>query len=142
MLSSTKISLTEYKSESETSIGSALLLYNSTPSQPPTLPPLYNTMSQYDLYAIIQQQQEQLAAMQIQLQALIAGGGVAVGREVEGSNIGSYIEVARPLIFSREVGKVRGFIMACKLYLRMKMKKAPLEEQIQWILSYVYWRRE
>jgi len=142
LLSSTKISLTEYKSESETSIGSALLLYNSTPSQPPTLFPLYNTMSQYDLYAIIQQQQEQLAAMQIQLQALIAGGGVAAGREVEGSNIGSYIEVARPLIFSGEVGKVRGFIMACKLYLRMKMKEAPLEEQIQWILSYVYWRRE
>ena len=142
MLSSTKISLTEYKSESETSIGSALLLYNSTPSQPPTLPPLYNTMSQYDLYAIIQQQQEQLAAMQIQLQALIAGGGVAAGREVEGSNIGSYIKVARPLIFSGEVGKVRGFITACKLYLRIKMKEAPLEEQIQWILSYVYWRRE
>ena len=47
------------------------------------------------------------------------------------------MEVARPSIFNGEVGKVEGFIMACKLYLRMKMRKVPLEEQIQWILSYV-----
>ena len=58
-------------------------------------------------------------------------------RAAEGSNTGSHMEVARPLIFSREAGKVRGFIMACKLYLRMKMREAPLEDQIQWILSYV-----
>jgi len=40
------------------------------------------------------------------------------------------MEVARPLIFSGEAGKVGEFIMACKLYLRMKMREAPLEEQI------------
>ena len=74
--------------------------------------------------------------MQAQLQALIAGG-VVVGRAAEESNIGSHMEVARPSIFSGEAGKVGGFIMACKLYLRMKMREALLEEQIQWILSYV-----
>jgi len=56
---------------------------------------------------------------------------------VEESNTGSHMEVVRPLIFSGGVGKIGGFIIVCKLYLRMKMKKALLEEQIQWILSYV-----
>ena len=93
-------------------------------------------MSQHNLHAIIRQQQEQLAAIQIQIQALIARGAV-VGRVVEGSNTGFHMEVARPSIFSREAGKIGEFIMVCKLYLRMKMKEAPLEEQIQWILSYV-----
>ena len=47
------------------------------------------------------------------------------------------MEVVRPSIFNGEVGKVGGFITVCKLYLRMKMREVPLEEQIQWILSYV-----
>jgi len=33
--------------------------------------------------------------------------------------------------------KVLGFVMACRLYIRMKMKEVPLEEQVQWILSYI-----
>jgi len=74
--------------------------------------------------------------MQMQLQALIAEEAV-VWRMVEGSNTGSHMEVARPSIFSGEVGKIGGFTMVCKLYLRMKMKEAPLEEQILWILSYI-----
>jgi len=36
-------------------------------------------MSQHDLYAIIRQQQEQLAAMQAQIQALLAVAGGATG---------------------------------------------------------------
>jgi len=39
----------------------------------PQQPPPYN-MSQIDFHAIIRQQQEQLAAMQAQIQALLAGG--------------------------------------------------------------------
>ncbi len=74
--------------------------------------------------------------MQMQLQALIVGGAVVV-RTAEGSNTEFHIEVARPSILSREVEKIRGFIMVCKLYLRMKMREAPLEEQIQWILLYI-----
>jgi len=47
------------------------------------------------------------------------------------------MEVAKLAIFSGEAGKVRGFIMACRLYLRMKMREATVEEQVQWVLSYV-----
>jgi len=71
-LASTKISSSsEYKSESETSTGSTLSLYTLSPPIPLLLslplpinsPPSYHTMSQYDLHAIIRQQQEQLAVM-------------------------------------------------------------------------------
>jgi len=33
--------------------------------------------------------------------------------------------------------KVLGFIIACKLFLRMRMREDAVEEQIQWILSYI-----
>jgi len=78
--------------------------------------------------------------MQIQIQALLAGAGVGAGgaeREVTGSNMGPHMEVAKPAIFNREAGKVGGFVTACRLYLRMKMKEVTVEEQVQWVLSYV-----
>jgi len=58
-------------------------------------------------------------------------------REVEGSNTRSYIEMAKLLVFNGEAEKVGGFITACRLYLRMKMREAMIKEQIQLILSYV-----
>ena len=45
--------------------------------------------------------------------------------------------MAKPLVFNREVGKMGGFIIAYKLYLRMKMRETIVEKQIQWISSYV-----
>ena len=73
-------------------------------------------MSQINLHEIIRQQQEQLAVMQAQIQALLAAqGGVGTGREAVGSNMGSHMEVAKPAIFNGEVGKVGGFITACML---------------------------
>ena len=54
-----------------------------------------------------------------------------------GSNMGSHMEVAKSAIFNREVGKVGGFIMACRLFLRMKLREISVEEQMQWVLSYV-----
>jgi len=93
-------------------------------------------MSQINLHEIIWQQQEQLAMMQAQIQALLAAQG-GVGGEAVGSNMGSHMEVAKPTIFNGEAGKVGGFITACRLYSRMKMKGNTVEKQVQWVLSYV-----
>jgi len=94
-------------------------------------------MSQLNLQEIIQQQQEQIAAMQVQIQALLAAGGAGMGSATTGSNMGSHMEVAKPAIFNGEAGKVGGFVTACRLYLRMKMREATVEEQVFWILSHV-----
>jgi len=72
--------------------------------------------------------------MQVQIQAMLAAEGGGVERGVIGSNMGPHIEVAKPAIFNGEVGKVRGFITACRLFLRMKLRGAMVEEQVQWVL--------
>ena len=95
-------------------------------------------MSQINLHKIICQQQEQLAAMQAQIQALLAAQGEAgAGREATGSNMGAHMEVAKPAIFNGEAAKVGGFITACRLFVRMKLRGAMVEEQVQWVLLYV-----
>jgi len=33
-------------------------------------------------------------------------------------------------MFSEEANKVAGFIIACRLYLKMRIREAPVEEQI------------
>ena len=53
------------------------------------------------------------------------------------SNTRPNIKVAKLPIFNGEVGKVGDFIIVCKLYLRIKLRGAIVEEQIQWVLSYV-----
>jgi len=45
--------------------------------------------------------------------------------------------MAKPPVSNGEAGKVEGFIMVCRLYLRMRMRETIVEEQIQWVLSYV-----
>jgi len=142
LLALTKIELSsEYKSEEETSTGSAFSLYTLSLSIPLSLSaspidslPSYNNnniMSQHNLYQIIRQQQEQLVAIQVQIQALIVGGAATEeGRVAKGSNTRPNIEVAKPPVFSREAEKVEGFITVCRLYLRMKMRGVIIEKQI------------
>jgi len=45
--------------------------------------------------------------------------------------MGPHMEVAKLAIFNRKAGKVGGFVIVCRLYLRMKMKEATVEEQVQ-----------
>ena len=77
-----------------------------------------------------------MAAMQAQIQALLAavgtGGGIATG-----SNTRSHMEVAKPAIFNGEAGRVGGFITACRLYIKMRLRGSTVEEQVQWVLTYV-----
>ena len=81
-----------------------------------------------------------MAAIQAQIQALlVATGGVTGGAErgVAEVSRGYQMEVAKPAIFSGEAGKVGGFVTTCRLYLRMKVREATVEEQVFWILSHV-----
>ena len=77
--------------------------------------------------------------MQAQIQALLAatGGTGSAERGAMGSNMEPHIEVAKPAIFNREARKVGGFVTTCRLYLRMKMREATVEEQVFWILSHM-----
>ena len=74
--------------------------------------------------------------MQAQIQALLAEGAGARERVARKAGRGG-AEVAKPQIFDGTLSRVAGFIMACKLYIRMKMREEPVEGQVQWILSYV-----
>ena len=79
-----------------------------------------------------------MVVMQVQIQALLAQAGGAEGeRGTTGSNMGSHMEVAKPAIFNREAGRVGGFITACRLYIKMKLRGNTVEEQVQWVLTYV-----
>ena len=70
----------------------------------------------------------------MQIQALLAAG---TGGATTGPNLGPHMEMAKPAIFNGEAEKVGGFITACRLFLRMKLRGAMVEEQVQWVLSYV-----
>ena len=45
--------------------------------------------------------------------------------------------MVKPQTFDGTPSKVSVFVGACKLYIRMRLRNLPVEEQIQWVLSYV-----
>ena len=40
-------------------------------------------------------------------------------------------------LFDRKASKVEGFVTACKLYLKMRMREMTVKEQVQQVLTYV-----
>jgi len=80
-----------------------------------------------------------MAAMQAQIQVLLAavGEGAGTGGVAMGTNAVSRMKVVKPAIFNREAGRVGGFISACKIYIKNKLRGETMEGQVQWALSYV-----
>ena len=79
-----------------------------------------------------------MAVMQAQIQALLAAA--AGERGTMESNMGSHMKVAKLAIFNGEAGRVGRFITACRLYIKMKLRGNTVEEQVQWVLTYVQGR--
>jgi len=74
---------------------------------------------------IARKQQEQLVAIQAQLQVLTGGGVV----EAQGARL--------PQVFNGTSSRVSSFVEECKAYIGKNMKGVEAEEQILWALSYV-----
>jgi len=134
-LSPTEISESEYESEAESSTESVLLAYQSQPTPPPytsssspSPPPPYS-MSQPDYEAIIRQLQEQVVALTTQLVQQQGGGGRR--------RIAEETEVAKPQIFNGTPLKVSGFVGACRIYIKTRLRESSVEAQINWVLSYI-----
>ena len=70
-----------------------------------------------------------MAALTAQLGQQQGGGG--------GRRIAEETEVAKPQIFDGTPSKVSGFIEACRIYIKMRLRKVLVEAQINWVLSFV-----
>ena len=81
-------------------------------------------MSQPDYPTIIRQLQEQVATLTAQLgQQPGAGGGRRIVEETE---------VAKPQIFDGTPSKVSGFVGACRIYIKARLREE--SERHQWAL--------
>ena len=124
-LTPTKISSSEYKSEAKSNIGLVLLTQEQSlstllPLTPLSLslPLLYEMSQQPNYLAIIRWLQEQITTLSKQVAA----------REGEGA---TNLEVVKPWVFDGISLKVSGFVTACKIYWKAKIRGVLVEEQIQ-----------
>jgi len=62
--------------------------------------------------------------------------GGAAGRGI-GGGASPATEVAKLQTFDRTPSKVSRFIGAYRLYVKMRLREASVEEQVNWVLSYV-----
>ena len=117
----------EYESEAESNAESVLSTQNpslltllSLTPLSPSPPPLYEMSQQPDYPAIIRRLQEQITMLSEQVVARAAA-----------------LEIAKHQVFDGTPSKVSGFVIACKLYGKAKMRRVSVEEQIQWVLLHV-----
>ena len=117
------MSESEYESETESSAGSVLLAQGSQPT-PLSLSlslSLPYTMSQPGYSTIIRQLQEQIAVLTAQV-----GAGAGKGGDTSVAT-----KVAKLQTFDGILSKVSGFVGACRLYIKMRLRNVPVKEQIQ-----------
>ena len=78
-------------------------------------------MSQPNYPAIIKQLQEQIAALTAQVE----------GEAGRGRGISAATKVAKPQTFDGTLSKISGFVGVCRLYIKIRLRDIPVEEQIQ-----------
>ena len=115
------MSESEYESETESSAGSVLLAQGSQPTPLSLSLSLPYTMSQPGYPTIIRQLQEQIAVLTAQV-----GAGAGKGGDTSAAT-----KVAKLQTFDGILSKVSGFVGACRLYIKMRLRNVPVKEQIQ-----------
>ena len=70
-----------------------------------------------------------MAALTAQLGQQQGGGG--------GRRIAEETEVAKPQIFDGTPSKVSGFVGACRIYIRTRLREVSVKAQINWVLSFI-----
>ena len=86
--------------------------------------------SSINLEQLVRQQQEQIAILQaLIVQAGLEKKGTVVA--VSQPSIGSNIKEAKLQMFNMEAEKILGFLMVCRLYIRIKIRNILVEKQVQ-----------